>query len=360
MMIALGIFMFILLVIAHEFGHFIMAKKSGVEVEEFGIGFPPRIAGRRFGNDKTLYSINLLPIGGFVKLKGEHDEDKSSGSYGATSFKKKTIIILAGVVMNFLVAGIILSILSWSGVPKILDNQFAIGSDTKIARHDVLITYVEENSPAQRASIKVGDRLISINNVVLGESSELSGLTEANAGQTIPITYQSDNNQAKTVSITLNQDNEDSGYLGVIPGDFITEKSTWSAPIRGFGMAGQFAWLTLSGVATTFGQLLSGHSNQAAENVTGPVGIVFLLNDVSKAGISFVMLFIALISVTLAVINVLPVPALDGGRLFVSGIYKLLKKPLHAKTEERIHGTGMVILLALVALITVVDVRRFF
>jgi regulator of sigma E protease len=358
MLVAFGIGLFVLLIILHEFGHFFMAKKSGVEVEEFGLGFPPRITGRRFKNDKTLYSINWLPLGGFVKLKGEHEADKSPGSYGAAPFPKKTMIILAGVVMNLLAAAVILTILSWVGLPRLVDNQFTITNDTEIVQHDVLITYVEDGSAANMAGLEVGDHLVRIKDTDVDSSELLDILASDLAGQKVDIEYIRDN-QPTSVSATIDSEYGDDGFLGVRTGDYIIERSTWSAPIRGVVLTGQFSWLTLQGILDTLGQFLMGRGAEASENIAGPVGIVVLLSDLSQAGAEFMLFFVAILSITLAVINALPIPALDGGRLFVSAIFKVLKKPLNAQVEERIHATGMMVLLVLVALVTVVDVRRF-
>lgn len=362
MLIILGIVVFVLLVVIHEFGHYAAAKKSGVEVEEFGIGFPPKIAGKIMGKGfwRTYYSINWLPVGGFVKLRGEHDADTAIGSYGAAPFLKKTVIIIAGIAMNFIAAALILSVLSAVGIPKLVEGQFSIASDTEVVDKRVIISYVEPNSPAEIAGIAAGDRLLSLAGSDIDTSSQVSDLTQRYAGQDVNITIQREKNEQVITTVTLENEDGGDGYLGVQTGDYIVERSTWSAPIRGLGLTAQFSWLTLEGIFATVADLLSGNGKDAAENVAGPVGIVVLLRDVSQAGIVPLMFFMSLISITLGVVNVLPIPALDGGRLFVSGIFRLLKKPLSASTEERIHATGMAVLLLLMALITVIDVRRFF
>lgn len=359
MLIVLGIVLFISLVIVHEFGHFWAAKKNGVEVEEFGIGFPPRIWGKRFKGDNTLYSINLLPLGGFVKLKGEHDADKQPGSYGAAPFSKKTFIIVAGVAMNLIAAALILSVLSFTGLPRVLPNQYSVASDTVVNRQDVVVTFVSKGGSADLAGVEIGDHLQSFDGVAISEAEQLFELTEARIGRHVEVVVERDNKILKLTS-NLPKTRTDKGILGLTPGDIIYERSTWSAPIKGVVLTGQLAWETLVGVIRTLGQLISGQGSVAAENVTGPVGIVVLLNQVSSYGLTNVLFFIALISLTLAVMNILPIPALDGGRLFVSGLFKLLKKPLNATTEERIHATGMTLLIGLIILISIVDVRRFF
>jgi len=359
MLMIVGFLLFVSLVVVHELGHFIAAKKGGVEVEEFGLGFPPRLYGRRFKDDKTLYSINLLPLGGFVRLKGEHDADREPGSYGSAPFSRKAGIILAGVAMNLLAAVLIFGVLSATGMPRLLPNQVAVASDTSVTSRKVLVGFVAAGSSAEQAGVQVGDELTGFDQQPVRTGEDLFGYTEASLGQAVKLELiREDQRLELTAQLPLQRTEE--GILGLTPADVIVERSTWSAPLRGVALTGQFAWETLKGVVNLFGQLASGQGSQAAEGVTGPVGIVLLLGDVAEAGASSLWVFIALISVTLAVMNSLPIPALDGGRLFVSGLFRLLKKPLKTKTEERIHATGMAVLLILIALITVVDVRRFF
>ena len=167
MLVFLGIILFVLLVVVHEFGHMVAAKKNGVEVEEFGIGFPPRakLLGKKNG---TEYTLNWLPIGGFVKLKGEHDAATEKGSFGAAKFSKKALIIGAGVLMNWLAAIVIFTIISLLGMPQLINNQFKISSDAKTIRQEVFAGTVEDNSPAASIGLKQGDRIIKINNQLHG------------------------------------------------------------------------------------------------------------------------------------------------------------------------------------------------
>lgn len=356
----LGIALFVLLIILHELGHFLAAKRNGVEVEEFGIGFPPRIGGKTMGKGifRTYYTFNLLPLGGFVRLKGENDADKRKGSYGAAPFRVKAKIIMAGVAMNVLAAIVLLTVLSWVGLPRLVDNQYKISSDTTSTVERVVVGYVEPDSPADKAGLQVGDDLLEFANEPVVSSDRLFYQTAKYAGQTVPVVIERSNQQL-TINTTLRDQNQD-GYLGVSPTDIVMERSTWSAPIRGVVLTGQFAWLTLQGIGSAIGNLFTGQAAVASESVAGPIGIVVLLREITVAGPQFVLFFIAIISVTLAVMNALPIPALDGGRLFVSALFRWLKKPLTPKIEQMIHGGGMAVLLLLMLLISVVDVRRFF
>ncbi len=353
----LGLVLFVLLVVVHELGHLIAAKRSGVVVEEFGLGFPPRakVITKRNG---TEYTLNWLPIGGFVRLKGENDSAKEPGSFGAARFKTKALIIAAGVLINWLAAAVIFTIVALFGMPQLIENQFKINADATVSRQEVFAGTVQGGSPADKVGLQQLDRIISINNREVKSSEGLRDLTSEFAGKNVNVQFSS-NGENKTGSVMLRNDPEN-GNFGVSPGENTQVRSTWSAPIVGVGTTVQFTVETLKGLGSALGNLFQGRGSEASQAVTGPVGIVVVLRDLSKQGLTFVLFLIGVISVSLAVMNSLPIPALDGGRLFVMAFFRLIKKPLSKELEERIHGTGMVALLLLAALITVVDIRRFF
>lgn len=357
MLVLLGIILFVLLVVVHEFGHMVAAKKNGVEVEEFGIGFPPRAKSLGVKNG-TEYTINWLPIGGFVKLKGEHDAATEKGTFGAASFPKKALIIGAGVLMNWLAAAVIFTIISLVGMPQLIDNQFQVSNDATTTKQEVFAGTVEENSPASGIGLQQGDTILQINDIEVNSSQQLRDATSEFAGQDVAVKFVQNGNEQ--VQNTTLRDDPEQGNFGVAPGEQTLVRSTWSAPIVGIGTTVQFTVETLKGLAGALGNLFVGNTSEAGQAVTGPVGIVVILQNLASQGLVFVLFLIGIISVSLAVMNVLPIPALDGGRLFVMTLFRILKKPLTKETEEKIHGTGMIALLALAVLITVVDVRRFF
>lgn len=375
MLLLLGLLLFVLLVVAHEFGHYIAARRGGVEVEEFGIGFPPRAWSKRLKN-KTLLTINWLPLGGFVKLKGEHDADTTKGSFGAASLGRKVKIMLAGVGMNLAVAFFLLTVLAVVGMPRLIENQFTVASDTKITKNDVLVGYIEPNSPAQQAGLRTKDQLVSVDRYLdnaaaettrVGSADQLVGLTKSLAGQKVQLTIRrADQTLVKTLSLRSQSEVEASkktaepkGYLGVSPTELTLQRSTWSAPIVASGLIKQFTVATFKGLWQAISGLAQGNGSKASAQVSGPVGVFVLLKDGSLLGYQFVLVIIAIISLTLAIMNVLPIPALDGGRLFVTLLYRIRNKPLTQKIEDRIHGTGFAVLMLLFVLITIVDVRRF-
>ncbi|MEO6761839.1 MAG: M50 family metallopeptidase [Candidatus Saccharimonadales bacterium] len=380
-LLIIGIILFIGLVVVHEWGHFMVARRNGVEAEEFGIFFPPRLYKRKTRKG-WLFSIGLLPLGGFVKLKGEHDDDTEPGSFGAASFGKKVKIMLAGVGMNLLVAVILLTALAWLGMPKLVDNQFTVKNDTHIVKNNVIINYVEPGSPADKAGLEARDQLTEIGNQKVTTADTLGNLTKSLAGHEVAVKYRRDgqvySTKAKLLSASVVkaslQTNNPKGYIGVIPTEYSLQRSTWSAPVVAVGLTAQFTGLTFQGLGHALaglggviaGAVTGNHAarenaqTSASSQVAGPVGIFVILKDGSLLGYQFMLMIIAVISLTLAIMNILPIPALDGGRVFILLIARLLKKPVSAKVEETIVAAGFVLLIGLIILVTVVDVKRFF
>lgn len=384
-LLILGLVLFIGLVVVHELGHFWAARRNGVEIEEFGIFFPPALW-RRKTKAGWDFTVNLLPLGGFVKLKGEYDADKRPGSFGSATTWVKVKIMLAGVAVNLVTALVLFMVLAWVGMPKIIDNQFTVASDTKIVKQVTYVAYVEQKSPAANAGLQLRDKLVSIAGeneqpITVGQTA-LRDITEKLAGQKITIVYVRDGT-TKTAHTTLltkqavaesKKTSSPRGYLGVSPLEQVTRRSTWSAPVVAVGVTAQFTKLTfqglgqaLQGLAGIIAGALTGNTaarqnaqTEAGSQVGGPVAIFFTLKSGSTLGFGFVLMIIALISLTLAIMNVLPIPALDGGRLFVMLIARILKKPLTEKVEGLVYGIGFSVLIGLIVLITIVDIKRFF
>jgi len=359
----------------HEFGHAWAARRNGVVVEEFGVGFPPRAWSKKLKN-KILFSLNWLPLGGFVKLQGEYDSAKGKGDYGSASYWSKTKILFAGVVMNWAAAVLLFTVLAWIGIPKILPNQFTVGADTKATKEKVVIVTVLDNHPAAQNGIKSGDKLLKVNGNEISSPEEFVAFTKANKGKEINLEW-SQNGVITNRNITLSSQGE-SGFFGASLGQGEKRRSTWSAPIVGVGLAVQLSYESFKGVGSLIGNLFGGlfqqfsfnketrtegsqKLNTLGESVAGPVGILGVIFPAAgKGGIESVLLLSAIISLTLAVMNTLPIPALDGGRWFVMTLYKLRKKPLTKEKEEKIHGTGFMFLIGLTIIITIGDVTKLF
>ncbi len=355
----IGIILFVALVVVHEFGHALAARRNGVRVDEFGVGFPPRAWKRKLKNG-TIFSLNWLPIGGFVRLHGEHDSAEGPGTYGGASIWVKTKILLAGVVVNWLTAVVIFTILALFGMPKVLSHQFSVAGDTYVIHNNISVAAVSGGTPASKIGLQPGDDIISIAGEPVTSAEDFSQQTAAHAGQKVDLVIER-NGQRQTLQPTLNTERvAGQGYLGVSPGEQTLQRATWSAPIVGVGVTAQFTYETFKGLWMTIGKLFEGHFSEAGQNVAGPVGVVGILKTSSDTGFTFVLFLIGIISLTLAVMNVLPIPALDGGRLFVTLVYRALRRPLTKSREEKIQTVGFVLIMSLVLLITITDVGRLF
>ncbi len=378
-----GIIILTVLVVIHELGHGIVARRNGVVVEEFGVGFPPKAWGKKVKKSvlgsSVLYSINWLPLGGFVKLQGEHDEDDGKkGDFGGASFWVKTKILLAGVVMNWLAAVAIFTVLALFGVPKIIDNQFMIASDSVHTAKTPFVNYIASDSPAEKAGLRVDDKLLTVAGKALTSATDLPSITEANKGKNITIGYERDG-QKNTAEVMLRAErNGNEGYLGASAFQFESYRSTWSAPIVGVGLTAQLSWLTLQSVGDMAANFFSGvfqklspnqstqqqadeKIDKASSSVAGPVGLLgVILPSMVQQGPIYILLITAIISLSLAVLNTLPIPGLDGGRWFLIAVYRAMKRPLTKKREEQIVGYGMMALIGVIVLITIADVGKFF
>lgn len=372
--IIVGLLVLVFLVAAHELGHAIVAKRNGVVVEEFGIGFPPRAWAKKLKNG-VLFTLNWLPLGGFVRLQGENDSASKKGDYGAATFWQKTKILFAGVAMNWLIAVLLLTILAVTGLPKIIPNQFSVPSDTTVISSPVQLGALTPGYPAEQAGLKAGDIIINLAGEDIDDTTELIEVSKVNRGETVKVVYERDNAET-TVDVTLRDTN--SAVFGAALGQRESIKATWSAPIVGVVTTAQYTWVTLQGLGDLasnffgglFGQLTFSETdrnaaaeklNEAGASVAGPIGILgVIFPAASEAGLSQIVFLAAIISLTLAVMNALPIPALDGGRWFVTALFRVMKKPLTKDIEETIHGIGFMVLIGLILLITVADVFKLF
>ncbi len=381
--VVIGLLVLVFLVAIHELGHAVAAKRNGVEVEEYGIGFPPRAKKwqpkQSFLGKHVVFSLNWLPLGGFVKLKGEYDSARGKGAYGAAGYWVKTKILLAGVLVNWLAAVVLFAVLAVFGLPKILPHQVMLPFDNTSVKTPVKVVRLTEGSPAAQVGLRVDDEIIAMNEKTISTSAQLSEATQQSSGQTVNIEVKRNNQTLHFRTTLLSRDQaKNGGYLGVVPHQSETIHATWSAPLVGVATTVQLTHETLKGVGSMivqgiggfFGQFIgSPEQKQAAKadlakvgnNVAGPVGILgVLFPSVVNSGLTQVLLLAAIISLTLAVMNILPIPALDGGRWFTMTIFRLLKKPLTKDREETIQATGFLILMALTIVVTWNDIAKLF
>lgn len=375
--IVLGLIILVFLVVVHELGHGVVARRNGVVVEEFGIGFPPKAWGKKLKQSilgsNVQFTLNWLPLGGFVKLQGENDAANKKGDYGAVNYWAKTKILLAGVLINWVTAAILLTGLALTGLPKIVPNQFTVPSDSKIETKPVRLISLVKDYPAEKAGFKPFDEILRFNGKQVRTQAQFMQLTSDYRGQTVKIVYSRGAVEGEK-TITLKNNQKANFGAGLTQQERI--QSTWSAPIVGVATAGQFSWLTLQGIGDLLVNLTKGLVSQlspdanvrksgsedlqtVSASVAGPVGILgTIFPSATEAGATEVVFLTAIISLTLAVMNVLPIPALDGGRWFLMTLYRLRKKELTKEKEEKIVGISFMILMGLVILITVADIGK--
>lgn len=345
------------LVIIHELGHFLVAKKLGIKVEEFGIGFPPRAWGKKIG--ETVYSVNWLPVGGFVKLYGEDDagggkigskitgeksqEDLQRAFYARPLWQRMSVVT-AGVIMNFILAVVVISFLfATQGVP--------------LPTAHVTVTEVSHQSPAEIAGLKTHDQVLKMNNIPLKDTNMFIAETQKHKGQEVTLLVLRDGKEFTTKLTPRLISPKNQGAIGVAITNIEVKKYSWfEAPIYGTMEALKFSWMIVTGLVTMIGDfVLHGIKPQG---VAGPIGVAQLTGEAVRAGWFAVLWFMSLLSLNLAVLNILPIPALDGGRFFFMIIEMVTGKKVSPKYEAYAHGAGLIVLLGLMALITIFDVAR--
>lgn len=362
------IFLIILavLVLVHEFGHFIVAKKSGVRVDEFGLGFPPRIFGKKIG--ETVYSLNLLPFGGFVKIFGENAEslEVSEGVYEDPSrslaHKSKLIqaaVLGAGVSFNVLFAWLVISLGLVFGLPTVVDS----GNLARVSDARVVVSSVAPGSPAEVAGLKPGDFLLSLSTLSASLDSKLTpdGASEfiRESNEPIGVSYQRGAQIFET---------EVSAKEGVVPGRKavginMEQIGILKLPVHeAIGEGGARTAELFKAVAISIFYFLRDAVFGRADfsEVAGPVGMVALVGDARDLGFNYLVFFTALLSLNLAVINLIPFPALDGGRLIMVLIEALKGSPIKPKIVQAVNTAGFALLILLMVVVTYKDIVKIF
>lgn len=345
------------LVLAHEAGHFFAAKRAGVKVHEFGIGFPPRLYGKQFG--ETVYTINLLPFGGFVRIEGEDGSQAAHPtheSFVAKPLSTKLLIVLAGVMINWLIAAALFGIVQTAGTPVPIADD-AGGDDPRVT-----LTSIAEESPAETAGLSVGDSIAAI---TTGEGmeyvtrvDEVQSILATNAGEEITLLVQR-GDETRTVMLTprINPP-EGEGAVGVALLRVATVSYPWyEAPWRGVFLAGSLTISMLESFGDMFRTLIV--EQRAVEGLAGPVGIAYLTGEVRSLGTLFLLNFIAILSLNLAILNAIPFPALDGGRAVIAFVERIRGRAISAELLGRVNATGFAVLILLIVAITIRDIRVY-
>lgn len=348
MSIVLFLIVLAVLIFAHELGHFIVAKKSGIRVDEFGFGFPPRIF--KFQKGETIYSVNLIPFGGFVKIYGEEGRDTGDPrSFASKSVGVRAIVIAAGVIFNLILAWFLFSSGFLVGLPTSIG---AAPKNAEIKNLRTVIIGVTDDSPAGAAGLKPGDELIGFS-----KAEEFQGFIEKNKGKEIEINYRRENRDYVAKLTPRHDPPAGQGAIGVAMDTIgIVKLPVYFAVWEGMKMTFQ----TTVGVALSFFYFIVDAIKGVVgfESIAGPVGIVSATGAVAKMGLSYLLSFVAFLSINLAVINIVPFPALDGGRLLFLFIEKIKGSPVNTKISGLVHGIGLVLLLLLMAAVTYHDILR--
>lgn len=363
MSVILFLIILVALILVHEFGHFIVAKKSGIRVDEFGLGFPPKLFGKKYG--ETEYTVNALPLGGFVKIFGEDPDDESiQGPDKERSFvhKPKYIqiaVLAAGVFFNVLFAWLLLSTGFTLGMPSAIDET----NRSETQNISVVVAQVVPDTPAEAAGLEVGDKIVSVSGA-LDDSAELSpsGIAQfigAREGQDVTVTVQRGEETVELSAAPTTLDNVPQPALGIAMAEVGTVSYGFFRSIyEGFVLT--FEMLIAVAIAI-FTFLASAFTLQADfTQVAGPVGIVGLVEDASTLGFVNLLSFTALISLNLAIINLLPFPALDGGRILFVIIEKIKGSPIKPVVANTLNTVGFILLILLMVVITYNDILRLF
>lgn len=342
------------LILVHELGHFLTARRFGIKVEEFGFGLPPRVWGKKIG--ETIYSLNLLPFGGFVRMLGE-DSNAQVGDkkdIGRAFFKQsksaRIMVIVAGVVMNFLL-GIILfaAIYTKIGIPEEVSY--------------IKVSGIAAGSPAELAGIKADDRIVAVSGLSWPEDNSMvmaDFIAHIDTNRGNQVTIQLADRQVTVVPRLREETPEGEGSLGVkIANVDLVQYPLWQRPFRGMVHGVKEAWgwgedILLS-LGKTFYNLFKG---DVPQEVAGPVGIYQISKDVVNEGWIAILQFVAILSVNLAILNLLPIPALDGGRLMFILIEVVTRRRVKPEWEQWAHFAGMVLLLGLMVAITWADIVK--
>ena len=352
--VLLSFFSIVALITLHEIGHFAMAKKFGVKVEEFGLGYPPRLWGKQIG--ETIYTINLLPLGGFVRMLGEEDNTiREPRSFAGQAVWKRAGIVLGGVVMFWVMAAVLFGVVSFTGTRTVVPDNASTG----LVQPEVNISAIAPGSPAEKAGIKAGDSIESMS--YQGTSVTIDNITQVQTF--ISQHYEQEINMVLgrgadniTVSLTPRSNPpQGQGSIGVALVRTAIKSYPWyEAPWQGIVNT----WNMTTGIVVGYANLIVNlfkHQPLGVQMV-GPVRLVFdVLPQAQALGVSYFVNFLAMLSVYLAVFNILPIPALDGGKMLFLGIEAIRKRPVSQKVEQNVTMAFFVLLLILMLVVTIND-----
>jgi regulator of sigma E protease len=365
-LIVLGVLVFV-----HEMGHFLVARYNGIKVDEFGFGFPPRLGGvvwddasKRFhfvkGNREivspyTVYSFNWIPLGGFVKIKGEDGNGSDPDSFATKSTWVRIKVLSAGVAMNFLFAWIFISIVLMMGFPQAVDPT---ATTTDTSPTTIQISKVLPNTPAESMGLQFGDHILALNETRPENIKQVQEVIAFHKGQSLTFTIDRGD---KTLILTGTPRTDypaNEGSLGIgLDQTRIIKASFFEAIQQGALATYHLTEAMLFGIGGIFKGLFTG-TNEGLSAVSGPIGIAKMTGQVSSLGFVYLLYFAAILSINLGIINILPIPALDGGRIFFILIEIIKGSPVSKNVEGIFHSIGFLALLALMLLVTIHDLSN--
>ena len=360
MTIAIVLASFLALIILHELGHYLFAKKYGVKVEEFGIGLPPRLIDKKIG--ETIYSLNLLPLGAFVRLEGEEQAIAGPRSFSAKPIWQRMVIVAAGVVAFWIVAALIFTGLgATSGIPTGIGDEETQG----VVNPKVQILGVAKDSPAHLAGIELGDSIVRMESLGSNISieptkvAEIQSFTNSVKGEEIILTLQRGEDISEVTLMPRVDPPNGEGAMGVaLTRTAFVKYTLLEAPLQGVVRTGKLTLEIVSSLSGLVVNLVSGKGVPAGVEFMGPVGILHLLTNSLSLGIPHFLSFFAVLAVYLAIFNALPIPVVDGGKLVFLGIEAIRKKPVSELWEKRVSAVVFVLLITMMIWVTIKDVIR--
>jgi regulator of sigma E protease len=347
-----------LLVFVHELGHFCAARRLGMKVEEFGFGFPPRLFGIQRKHDSTIYSLNWIPIGGFVRIKGEGGEGRGEDdSFASKAAWKRLIVLVAGVAMNVVLAAVLFVIGFAGGIPSVIED--GLPASARVREEKIQVYSVLSQSPAQRAGLEIGDVLVSIDGEAFFSSEQARAYMQTQGDVGVLMEWKKGNGEIKTATI-MAEDLVEMDFHGLGVGLVKTGLVSYPFPaavVQGITTTAVLGWEIMK----AFGQIIKDavlHQKIEAE-LSGPVGIAVMTGEVAQMGWTYLVHFAAVLSLNLAVINILPFPALDGGHVVFLAAEKIFRRPIKDSIRNLINNAGFAFLMILAVLVTYRDVIHF-
>ncbi|HOK35393.1 MAG TPA: M50 family metallopeptidase [Candidatus Pacearchaeota archaeon] len=381
-MLFLTIIVFILilglLIFAHEFCHFISAKRNGIRVEEFGIGIPPRIFGiykengklhffwgnKKVKTESTIYSLNWIPFGGFNNIYGMDSRIKEAGSFWTKSIGTRAKVIFAGVFGNFILASLLFSIVFASGAPQAIEGEPPVGAFDI----GVQIVQIAQNSPAEKSGLKIGDKIVQITtknsqnqDIIQVENPEdIQNFTSKHLGEDLILTIKRGNQVFDVEVATRINPPKGEGAMGIALTKIGRIAYPWyEAILKSF----EYSFWLIGATITAFFQAIQGvivGQTVPGIEIAGPIGVGGLVSQMIDLGPIYVVQFTAILSINLFILNLIPFPALDGGWLLFLLLEKIRKKPVKLETEALINQIGFTLLILLMIIVTFQDLQKLF